>query len=121
MTVTGFSVVPAKVTDAAQAFTDPQESARRQADQLRSGHDVVTGDRGLDATIQETMDLLAEACSRFGEVFSATATALNQVAETYVSLDAQLAAAYDELMPGNTANKVQPDGTRVPDEPVPMV
>lgn len=121
MTVTGFSVVPAKVTDAAQAFTDPQESTRRQADQLRSGRDVVTGDRGLDATIQETMDLLAEACSRFGEVFSATATALNQVAETYVSLDAQLAAAYEELMRGRSTNNAQPGGAGKPDEPVPMV
>jgi hypothetical protein len=115
MTETGFSIVPAKVTDAAQTFTDPQESTWRQADQLRSTRDVVTGDRELDATIQSTMDLLAEVCSRFGEVFSATATALNQAAETYVSLDAQLAAAYDELTSG------KPAGRRAPDEPVPMV
>jgi hypothetical protein len=48
-------------------------------------------------------------------VFSATATTLNQAAETYVSLDAQLAAAYDELASGKPADR------RAPDEPVPMV
>jgi type VII secretion effector (TIGR04197 family) len=121
MTVTGYYVMPARLTDAAQVFTDPQESTGQQADQLRSSGDVVTGDQGLDAMIHETMDLTAEACSRFGQVFSATATALNQTANDYASLDTQIATAYASLATGPTTGGSPSDGTLVPGEPLPMV
>jgi type VII secretion effector (TIGR04197 family) len=107
MSLSGFSVSPAQVADAAQTYTDNQQTAPDLGNQVQATGVVNTGDPGLDSLVQQTMNDLAQVCAQVGQAMSTTATALNQVADGYQSTDATVAGFYASVMSSS-------DDTNVP-------
>jgi hypothetical protein len=107
MSLSGFSVVPAQVADAAQTYTSLQQTAPGAGEAVQATGVVDTGDPGLDSLVQQTMNDLSQVCVLVGQAMSTTAAALNQAAEGYQSADATAAGSYASVIPGG-------DGPDVP-------
>jgi hypothetical protein len=97
----GFQAAPAEIITAAGTFSDQQQPMDRLGEQLRGVPAVDTGDPALDALIHDTLTALAGVLVRTGEDLTQSGKALSAAAETYQSLDADMAASYDSLRTGN--------------------